>query len=246
MARRHFLHSVNSIGVGALSPLLAMAPPNVPRIATPSNSSSMNEGKAGFQVGLVGVGGAGVNVLSVLIGRLPSYFRMIAINTDASSRHNMPAYRKILVGGIPDNPARSEAARRSIVRRNAWSAADQIAEAVAGLNMLLIVAGMGGMAGTMISPVVAQVASKRRAVTIGVPIFPFDWEGNRRNQVARDGAREFGRCVDSMFPISNDAIAQSAGVDASMDDVFSKVSMVVRWVFLRASATAQLRQFLDE
>jgi cell division GTPase FtsZ len=75
MDRRHFLRTINTLGIGAVLPV-----------------SARNE----LRVGVVGVGGAGGNVLIYLAERLPNLGRTIAISTHTESLYR----RKVAVTNI--------------------------------------------------------------------------------------------------------------------------------------------------
>lgn len=206
MERRNFLHNLGALGIGVMLP------------------TSMRNG---LRVGVVGVGGAGGNVLCDLARSIPNLCRSLAINTHAGSLFRSNADRKIFLSDIPSEPIKSNAFRRQYVQSSARSAISEISEAVAGLDMVLLVAGMGGVAGTEISPIVAQVLRKQNIFTLGFPMLPFDFEGKRRNEIARYGAAELGRHVHSLFPISNDAFAKVVGDSATMDDVFNLATLSI-------------------
>jgi cell division protein FtsZ len=209
MERRNFLHNLGALGVGVMLP-----------------ASVRNR----LRVGVVGVGGAGGNVISYLTERISSPCRSLAINTHAGALHRSNADRKILVCDIPDEPIRSNDPRRLVrlaVRYFARTEISEISEAVAGLDMVLLVAGMGGLAGTEISPIVAQVLREQNIFTLGFPILPFDFEGQTRNKIALQGAAELGQHVHCLFPIFNDTFAKAAGESATMDDVFSQASLAI-------------------
>jgi len=236
---RHFLHSISAHGAASFLPIYVGAQSDLSRIDAPAKSRAVRNGvQTGFRAGVEGVDGAGLDVLSMLIVKLPSSFRTIAISTVGEPLDNMPAHRRILVVGVPHKRINSNGAHRTNMRRNAWAPSGQIDEAVTGLDVVLVVAGMGGVAGTVLATVVAQVARKRRILTIGIPILPFDWEWQRKNQIARDGVREVAQYVDSLFPISNDAVEQTVGSIAPKYDDFAKTVMTVRQVCLGAAAAA--------
>lgn len=213
MDRRHFLHAVNVFGVGTVMPTLPCSE---------------------YRVGIVAVGGAGGNVLNDLAGCLPRRCRTVAINTQSSSFHRLIADRRISIDGTPSQFVMSDDSRRLTVQRRAQSAVGEIADAVNGLNLVALVAGMGGVAGTEISPIAAQVLRHQNICTVGIPIMPFHFEGERRSDIAREGAAKLGRHVHSLIPISNETFAQAAGENASMADVFNQVSLAVlkhyQWV----------------
>lgn len=206
MDRRHFLHAVNAFGVGAVMPTLPCSE---------------------YRVGIVAVGGAGGNVLNDLAGCLPQNCRTIAINTDASAWPKLIADRKIRIEGIGGQSPLSDQTRRLAVRRHAKFAADEIIDAVTGLDGVLLVAGMGGVAGTEISPVVAQVLQRQRIPTVGVPIIPFAFEGDRRNAIARLGAKELDWHVDSLLPTFNDAFTMANGESATMRELYVRASRAI-------------------
>jgi cell division protein FtsZ len=239
--RRHFLHTINAFGIGTVLPASPETPQATPRFIESTNSGLLNAVvRNALRVGVVGIGGAGGNVLNYLADGLPHLDRTVAINTHVDSLRRRKADRKIRIDDIDDEPVKSNMARRAIVRRNARSAADEIAEAVAGLDMVLLVAGMGGMAGTVISPIVAQVLREQNIFTVGVPILPFEWEGKTRNQTARSGARELGQWAHSLLLISNDAMARDAGENATMDEVFCRTNMNIRQLCLDATSTDEI------
>lgn len=225
MDRRQLLQAINTFGLGAVLP-----------------TSVRNE----LRAGVVAVGGAGGKVLRHITGKLPDNCRTVAINTDVSAWHRIKVDRKIRVGDIPDRPVRSDAARRLVVRRFARAAIPRITEAVAGLDMVLLVAGMGGVAGTVMSPVVARVLREQNIFTLGLPILPFEWEGQRRGDIARYGASELGRHVHSLIPISNEALALAEGENATIQDVFNQASLAVLRHYQSVTHKAEATLFSHE
>ncbi len=214
MDRRHFFNYISAFGIDTSLPAL---------------------GHHELRVGVVGIGGAGANVLRYLREQLPNLNRTVAINSDACSLRRQSVDQKIQVKDIPDEPSGPDFERLIVVRENAWSVANEIAGSVAGLDMVFLVAGMGGLAGTVISPIVGQILREQNIFTLGFPILPFEFEGQRRCDIARHGAAEFGRHVDSLIPIHNDTFAQAAGESAMMDDVFNQISLSVLQHYLRVT-----------
>lgn len=219
MDRRHFLQTVNAFGVGAFMP-----------------ASAQNE----HRVGIVAIGGAGGNVLNDLAECLPQQCRTIAINTDVSALNRLSAVRKIKIDCIFGPSVGSDAGRRLAVRRQAQCATDEITEAVSGLDAVLLVAGMGGVAGTEIAPVVAHVLRQKHIVIHGVPIMPFAFESEMRNAVARDGARALGRHVQLLLPIYNDAFAHADAEEATLREVLLEASLTVLQLYSRAISTTSV------
>ena len=116
-------------------------------------------------------------------------------------------------------------ANSELGRLAAMESRDEIAEALSGAEMVLIVAGMGGGTGTGAAPVVAEVAKSLGLTTIAVVTKPFEFEG--RDKAAEDGITELLRHVDSLFTIPNEKLLQMLSADVSLVDAFEASNEVV-------------------
>ena len=172
------------------------------------------------KVGVVAVGGIGSAILNQLNGRLPYLNRSIAIDTDVNALQRVKADRKILVGDGTALPLDLHAARRL-----AQSSTPEIADAVAGLDMVLLVTGMGGAAGSGIAPLVAQMLHEQDILTLAFATLPFDFESRQRKQDAQTGIRELRLYVNALLPYFNGNIEQVAGENASFTSVSSQASL---------------------
>ncbi len=166
------------------------------------------------RLGLVAVGGVGTVTLHEMAGNLSGFHRVIAINTDADALQGVQADRKIRVGHF--TPSSRDPQQ---VAQLALAAVPEIAHALAGLDMVLLVAGMGGGAGTGISPVVAQVLRQQGILTLGFAVMPFDFEGQKRLAKAQQSLRGLRRELPALILARNTDIAQACDADTPMDRV---------------------------
>ena len=181
----------------------------------------IDRGMEGYRLGIVAVGGAGGAILSGLHGQLPHLDRSIAIDLDPFALHRCIADQKILVG-----EGKNRRTSLNTTKQLAQAKKPQIAEAVAGLDAVLIVAGMGGSAGTCFSPVVAKILHEKNIMTLGAAITPFEFEGMRRNRTAGIGLQALGRQVNALIPISHQALSRTAGDDALFSPVLAQAQSV--------------------
>ena len=72
--------------------------------------------------------------------------------------------------------------------------------------MVFVTAGMGGGTGTGAAPVVAEIARRSGALTIGVVTKPFVFEGSPRSQSADRGLARLTDNVDTLIVIPNDRL----------------------------------------
>ena len=76
--------------------------------------------------------------------------------------------------------------------------------------MVFITCGLGGGTGTGAAPVVAALAKKQGALTIGVVTLPFIIEGRKRIENAMEGLERMESTVDTLIVIPNDKLLELA------------------------------------
>lgn len=224
MHRRQFLQTLNAVGASVILPASAfydegasvITPTTTQPLIASANAVKVDGGASDTpKVGIVAVGGLGCDMLNELAGRLPYLSRTIAIDTDVTSLLRVKANLKILADDGKFLPLDPYAARRL-----AQSSIHEIADAVAGLDMVLLVAGMGGATCTGIAPIVAQMLREQNILTLAFVTSPFDFGSQQRKQNAQTGIRELRLHVDALLPFSTYAHAQETG----QNDLFPSVS----------------------
>jgi cell division protein FtsZ len=102
-----------------------------------------------------------------------------------------------------------------------------IAEQLAGSNMVFITAGMGGGTGTGAGPVVAQIAREQGILTVGVVTKPFHFEGSHRMRMAEQGIQELQSYVDTLIIIPNQNLFRIANEKTTFADAFKMADEVL-------------------
>jgi cell division protein FtsZ len=170
--------------------------------STPTNPVSAATDQKPLRLKVFGVGTAGIFVTDRLVsGGIPAS-TCVAINTDAQALSTSSAAEKLQVetkllrglgtGGDPDRGR--EAAEEHFARLKALSE---------GTQVLFIVAGLGGGAGTGICPVLARAAKEAGAMVLAFISTPFDCEGNRRQRFAQQGLQELRSTADGVICLAN-------------------------------------------
>ena len=175
------------------------------------------------KIRVVGVGGAGGNVINTMIdSQQIEGVEFLAINTDAQALSINKAFVKIPIGqditnglGAGSDPEVGENA--------AEESSDAIRDNLEGSDMVFITAGMGGGTGTGASPVVARIAREIGALTIGVVTKPFSFEGNQRMKNAEMGVESLKREVDALIIIPNQKLMEISDETTTVIEAF-KVS----------------------
>lgn len=107
----------------------------------------------------------------------------------------------------------------------AHSSLHEIADAVAGLDMVLLVADMGSAAGSGIAPMVAQMLREQDILTLAFVPMPFSFENEQRKRIAQTGIRELRVHVNALLPFSNGNIERVAGENASFTAVSNQAAL---------------------
>lgn len=165
--------------------------------------------KQSAKIKVVGVGGGGGNSLSRMKEIGIRGGELIAVNTDAQDLLYSTADQKVLIGkdltqglGAGSNP--------KVGREAAKESESELKKKLAGSDMIFITCGLGGGTGTGAAPVIANLAKKQGALTIGVVTLPFTIEGRKRIENAMDGLERLESVVDTLIVIPNDKLLELA------------------------------------
>ncbi|MGC9309139.1 MAG: cell division protein FtsZ [Candidatus Nanoarchaeia archaeon] len=164
--------------------------------------------KQSARVKVIGVGGAGGNTVSRMREIGIKGGEIIAINTDAQDLLYNNVDYKILIGkelcgglGSGSNPKiGQEAAKES----------QQEIKKKLDADMVFVTCGLGGGTGSGAAPVVAELAKRQGALTIGVVTMPFNVEGRKRIENAENSLEKLESIVDTLIVIPNDKLLEIA------------------------------------
>ena len=175
---------------------------------------------------VVGVGGGGVNAVNRMIEEGLKGVEFVAINTDSQALLFSDADTKLDIGreatrglGAGANP--------EVGRTSAEDHKSEIEETLKGADMVFVTAGEGGGTGTGAAPVVAGIAKKLGALTVGVVTKPFKFEGPRRTRQAESGIEELRQVCDTLIVIPNDRLLQLGDSSLSMMEAFRAADEVL-------------------
>ena len=168
---------------------------------------------------VIGIGGAGNNVVNRMAAGDTKGVEFIAVNTDKQALAVSGAKQTIQIGeklthgqGAGSDP--------DVGKRAAEESRNAITEALEGTDMVFLTAGMGGGTGTGAAPVVAEAAKDAGILTVGVVTRPFSWEGRRRALQAQQGVSELMGRVDSLLIIPNDRLKYASPEKVTLANAF--------------------------
>jgi cell division protein FtsZ len=176
--------------------------------------AAKNAPTGGIQVGhanikVIGIGGAGNNMVSWLYKKGIKGAEIIACNTDQQHLNITEADSKFLLGkdvtrglgcgGFPEKGA--EAAQENL---------QDFKTALKDADMTFVCAGMGGGTGTGAAPIVANVSKDMGSIVIGTVTMPFKIERARVDK-AEFGLQQLRQVSDTVIVIDNNRLVNIAG-----------------------------------
>ncbi len=174
-----------------------------------------------MQIKVVGIGGAGSNVLDRLVLEDAVEVDLVACNTDVQSLASSVATQKVQLGrgvtrglgtgGDPD-----------LGFNAAEESAQDIASALQGAPLVFVVAGLGGGTGSGATPLVVKMARDRGALVLALVTLPFSFEGRRRHQQAMESLDAIRHFADAVICFENDRMSDVALPSAGVHEAFAK------------------------
>ncbi len=178
------------------------------------------------QICVIGVGGAGGNIINSMIESKIEGVEFLNVNTDSQQLKHSKC-EKTLQLGPTCTQGLGAGADPEMGKKAAEEVASEIEEYLENSNMVFLTAGMGGGTGTGATPVVAKIAKDLGILTVGVVTKPFDMEGKRRLKQSESGILELQKYVDNLIVIPNQNIFHSAKPDTSFSDALQLANDVL-------------------
>ena len=165
----------------------------------------MSENERVVKIKVIGVGGAGNNVINRMIESGVGGVDFIVVNTDKQDLNKSICKNKLQIGEKLTN-GMGAGSKPDVGKKSAEESRALIAKALEGTDMVFITAGMGGGTGTGAAPIVADLAHEAGILTVGVVTKPFKFEGANRMRQAESGIEALASKVDSLVVIPNDRL----------------------------------------
>jgi cell division protein FtsZ len=179
------------------------------------------------KIAVIGVGGAGGNAIANMIAAEVAGVEFLVANTDAQALNASKAQRRIQLGA-QITQGLGAGARPEVGRAAAEESIVDLEQALEGMHMVFLAAGMGGGTGTGAAPVIAKAARDKGILTVGVVTKPFSFEGARRMRSADAGIEELQNHVDTLIVIPNQNLFMVAEAKTTFIEAFRMADEVLQ------------------
>lgn len=181
---------------------------------------------APVKICVVGIGGAGLNVLDrIALDRIVDA-RLIGMHTDvrvlshAMTQHKLQLGTDIMRGiGSGGDP--------ELGRSAAEGSTESIRSLIQGHEMVFICAGLGGGTGSGAVPVVAQIAKDCGALVFIFATTPFSFEGRRRLVQAEMALEQLQSSADALILFENNRMGELVLPREGIQKAFSQADQII-------------------
>ena len=186
--------------------------------------------KPKITIKVVGVGGGGNNIVRCVREKYDLDITLVGINSDLRQLNTLHKQGvAVLPVGEKLTNGRGTGGRVEIAEQAAREEERAIRTMLAGSDLVIIAATMGGGFGTGAAPVVAEIVQDMGILSIGVVTTPFHFEMPRKMQTAQAGIARMQGHTDAFITIRNDNLLKIApGRTMSFVDAFALADEVLR------------------
>ncbi|MFC1468007.1 hypothetical protein ACFLQY_04920 [Verrucomicrobiota bacterium] len=168
---------------------------------------------------IIGLGGAGGNIVSRLATRFPDEIQTAVIDTDEQKLQELAVDRKVLIGQSVTG-SNSSGGNEELGRRAAQADAALIRELISGAKLLIFVTGLGGGTGGGIAPMVARMAHAAQAVSMAFATLPFGFEGPEKLQLAERSLKQLYATETAVVQLPNQQLLDAADGEVLINEAF--------------------------
>ena len=172
------------------------------------------------RIKIMGIGHGGSNALHGVIDTSISNVGYVAVADDKmlikSGAESTMEISRGVISSLYQDGVLGTADRKALVM--------EIDKNLTDVDVLFLIASMGGAEGSVIAPLVAQQAKELGIATMVLVTKPFSFEGSRRMQKATDGIERLKGCADALLIVSNDILLPLMGKTMELKDGFKKIN----------------------
>ncbi|MBV8173180.1 MAG: hypothetical protein JO151_01285 [Verrucomicrobia bacterium] len=179
-----------------------------------------------IRIKVVGIGGAGSNILDRVMLDGIEAADLVAINTDVQSLTASVAAHKVQLGrnltrglGSGGDPELGYAA--------AEEATDEIRSVLQGGTVIFLSVGLGGGTGSGAAPLVAQIAKEENTLVLAFAAVPFSFEGRRRCAQAEESLTRLRAVADAVVCFENDRMAELTLPRMGIHEAFAAADLTI-------------------
>ncbi len=154
-------------------------------------------------IAIVGIGGAGANVLKCFNASSADHVRLYIMSLDERVGHACGNVEFIQLGeGI--SHGLGSGGDPDVGKQAMEESGQRVMEMLQDIKLVVMVAGLGGGTGSGAAPELARLVREAGVFLVSVLVMPFSFEGKRRVEQAEQAHEQIARLSDIVFCFEND------------------------------------------
>jgi len=178
------------------------------------------------EVIIVGVGGAGGNMLDRVALDGMEDAQQLALNTDSRTLASTVATQKVQMGmnltrglGCGGDP--------ELGLQAAMEVETEIRDALRGYKMVFVCVGLGGGTGSGAAPLVTRIAREMGAFVVVFATMPFSFEGRRRREQAETALNELSVLANALVTFDNGRMGELVLAEQGIHEAFAAADNMI-------------------
>jgi len=157
------------------------------------------------KIRIIGIGGGGGNIVSEIAGKVKKSSFIIA-NTDAAALRRAPDNVSVFQFGDSFTRGLGTGMDPRVAEEAAVQDKEKIKKMMEGQDLVIIVASLGGGAGSGAVPIFAQISKSLGNLTYGIFTLPFDFEGQKKSEIAKNALEKSKPHLNALTILPNERV----------------------------------------
>jgi len=175
------------------------------------------------KIRVIGIGGGGGNIVSELVSKVEKATFAVA-NTDRQALKGVS--RKVQCFQFGENFTRGlgTGMNSELGEQAALGAKDKIKKLLQEQDLVVLIATLGGGAGSGAAPIFAKISKNLGNLTYGIFTLPFKFEGEKKIEIAREALEKLKPNLNGITIIPNDFIFQIINKETPLTKALSAIN----------------------
>jgi len=178
------------------------------------------------QVKIIGVGGAGANMIDRVALDGMEGAELMALNTDSRTLASSVASEKIQLG-VQLTKGLGSGGDPELGLQAAQEVETEIRDAMRERKMVFVCVGLGGGTGSGAAPLVTRIAREMGAFVVVFATMPFEFEGRRRREQAETALNELSVIANALVTFDNTRMGELVLAAQGIHDAFAAADRMI-------------------
>ncbi len=175
------------------------------------------------KIRVIGIGGGGNSIISDISSSL-NKIDFLAANTDKRSLKEISKRVKVFQFGDKLTGGFGTGMDAEVGKNAAENEKDKIKKLFEGQDICVLVGCLGGGTSSGSTPVFAKLAKDSGCITYGVFTLPFNFEGSRKMEIAKQSLEEIKPYLNAISILPNENIFKIIDKDAPLKEALSMIN----------------------